>query len=96
VLIENCFIGIDDDLVVVKADKGQGSSQNITVKNNILWNPVAHALSIGAEIREPVDNVLFTDCDIIHDQGRYQNHLFRPQASLFASRVSIALHNQFI
>jgi polygalacturonase len=70
VLVENCFIRTDDDLIVVKADKGQGPSQNIIAKSNVLWNPVAHALSIGAEVREPVDNVLFTDCDIIHDQGR--------------------------
>ena len=36
----------------------------------MLWNQVAHALSIGAELREPISNVLFTDCDIIHDTGR--------------------------
>jgi polygalacturonase len=70
VLVKNCFIRTDDDLIVVKADKGQGQSKNITVKHNVLWNPVAHALSIGAELREPVNNVLFTDCDIIHDHGR--------------------------
>jgi polygalacturonase len=70
VLVKNCFIRTNDDLIVVKADKGQGPSQNIIVKNNTLWSPVAHALSIGAEIREPVDDVLFIDCDIIHDQGR--------------------------
>ncbi|MES2277876.1 MAG: glycosyl hydrolase family 28 protein [Bacteroidota bacterium] len=70
VLVKNCFIRTDDDLIVVKADKGQGPSQRIIAQNNVLWNPVAHALSIGAEIREPVDDVLFTDCDIIHDLGR--------------------------
>ena len=32
-------------------------------------NP-GHALSIGAELRENVDDVLFTNCDIIHDKGR--------------------------
>jgi len=70
VLVKNCFIRTDDDLIVVKADKGQGPSKNIIAKSNVLWSPVAHALSIGAEIREPVEDVLFTDCDIIHDQGR--------------------------
>ena len=39
-------------------------------KNCVLWNEVAHALSIGAELRENVDDVLFTDCDVIHDLGR--------------------------
>jgi len=27
-------------------------------------------LSVGAEIREDVDDVLFEDCDVIHDKGR--------------------------
>jgi len=36
----------------------------------VLWNEVAHALSIGAELREDVDDVLFADCDVIHDKGR--------------------------
>jgi hypothetical protein len=70
VTVKNCFIRTGDDLIVVKADKGQGDVKNIVAKNCVLWNQVAHALSIGAEIREPVSNVLFTDCDVIHDQGR--------------------------
>jgi len=70
VVVQNCFIRTSDDLVVIKSDKGQGAVKNITVKNCVLWNQIAHALSIGAELREPVDSVLFTDCDIIHDQGR--------------------------
>jgi hypothetical protein len=36
----------------------------------VVWNELAHALSIGAEIRENVSNVLFEDCDVIHDVGR--------------------------
>ena len=39
-------------------------------RNCVLWNEVAHALSIGAELREDVEDVLFTDCDVIHDKGR--------------------------
>jgi polygalacturonase len=35
-----------------------------------LWNEVAHALSIGAEIKQIVDGVTFTDCDIIGDHCR--------------------------
>jgi hypothetical protein len=31
---------------------------------------VAHALSIGAELRENVEDVLFSNCDVIHDKGR--------------------------
>jgi hypothetical protein len=27
-------------------------------------------LSVGAELRDNIDDVLFTDCDVIHDKGR--------------------------
>ncbi|MDY9919043.1 MAG: glycosyl hydrolase family 28 protein [Proteiniphilum sp.] len=70
VLVENCFIRTLDDLVVVKSDKGEGETKNIVTRKCVLWNEVAHALSIGAEISEDVDNVIFEDCDIIHDKGR--------------------------
>jgi hypothetical protein len=70
VLVKNCFIRTFDDLIVVKADKGQGEAKGIVARNCVLWNELAHALSIGAEIRDPVDDVLFTNCDVIHDHGR--------------------------
>ncbi len=70
VTIERCFIRTLDDLIVVKTDKGQGESRRIVAKDCVLWNEVAHALSVGAELRENVDDVLFTNCDVIHDKGR--------------------------
>ena len=70
VLVENCFIRTLDDLIVVKTDRGQGEAKRIVARGCVLWNEVAHALSIGAELRENVDSVLFTDCDVIHDKGR--------------------------
>ena len=70
VTIEGCFIRTLDDLIVVKTDKGQGEARRIVAKKCVLWNEVAHALSVGAEIRENVDDVLFEDCDVIHDKGR--------------------------
>ena len=70
VLVSNCFLRTLDDLVVIKTDKGQGPAEDIVVKNCVLWNEVAHALSIGAELSEPVKNVRFSDCDVIHDKGR--------------------------
>jgi hypothetical protein len=70
VLVENCFIRTLDDLIVVKTDRGQGQAGKIVARNCVLWNELAHALSIGAELREDVDDVLFTDCDVIHDKGR--------------------------
>lgn len=70
VTVDGCFIRTLDDLIVVKSDQGQGEVRKIVAKNCVLWNEVAHALSIGAELRENVDDVLFTDCDVIHDMGR--------------------------
>jgi polygalacturonase len=70
VLVEKCFIRTLDDLVVIKSLKGKGDTKNITVRRCVLWNEVAHALSLGAEINENIHDVLFTDCDVIHDQGR--------------------------
>jgi len=70
VRVEGCFIRTLDDLIVVKTDRQQGQSRHILATGCVLWNEVAHALSIGAELRENVDDVAFTDCDVIHDRGR--------------------------
>jgi polygalacturonase len=70
VVIEGCFIRTLDDLIVVKTDKGQGEAHRIVARKCVLWNEVAHTLSVGAEIRDNVDDVLFEDCDVIHDKGR--------------------------
>lgn len=70
VLVENCFMRTIDDAVVVKSFKGKGEVKNIHARKCVVWNELAHALSIGAEIQENVSNVLFEDCDVIHDKGR--------------------------
>ena len=70
VTVDGCFIRTLDDLIVVKSDSGQGEVHHVLVKNCVLWNQVADAMSIGAELRENVDDVRFTNCDVIHDIGR--------------------------
>ena len=70
VTVTGCFLRTLDDLIVIKSDKGQGRVHHVVVKDCVLWNQVAHALSVGAELREDVDDVLFTNCDVIHDIGR--------------------------
>ncbi len=70
VTVKNSFLRTMDDLIVVKADKGQGDAKHILATNCVLWNQLAHALSIGAEVSDNVDDVLFSNCDIIHDKGR--------------------------
>jgi hypothetical protein len=69
--VSDCFFRTWDDLVVIKTpDKSAGPSRDISVKHCVLWNELAHALSLGAELRAPVENVTFSDCDVIHDKGR--------------------------
>jgi hypothetical protein len=70
VTLEGCFLRTLDDLIVVKTDKGQGEARRIVARDCVLWNEVAHALSIGAELQEDVDDVLFANCDVIRDKGR--------------------------
>ncbi len=70
VLVQNCFIRTLDDLIVVKTYNRENGSGNILARKCVLWNEVAHALSIGAEIQQLVDGVTFTDCDIIGDHCR--------------------------
>ncbi len=70
VLVEKCFIRTLDDLIVIKSDKGQGPVKRVVARDCVLWNEVAHAVSVGAELRDDVDDVLFENCDVIHDLGR--------------------------
>lgn len=70
VIVQNCFIRTMDDLIVIKTPKGFDKAGRIVAKNCVLANELAHALSLGAEITQDVEDVLFTDCDIIHDRGR--------------------------
>ena len=70
VLVENCFLRTLDDLVVVKTLRGTGEAGRIRVRKCVLWNEVAHALSIGAELTQKVEDVIFEDCDVIGDHGR--------------------------
>ena len=70
VTVQNSFIRTLDDLIVVKTLRNGGGCRDITVRHNVLWNEVAHALSIGAEINHDISNVVFEDCDVIHDKGR--------------------------
>ena len=71
VLIENCFLRTWDDLIVVKTLRGSNQDAGrIHVRHCVLYNMIAHALSIGAELTRNVEDVLFEDCDIIGDQGR--------------------------
>lgn len=70
VAVHGCFIRTLDDLIVIKTTSGGGPTENIHAYGNVLWNEVAHAVSVGAEIVQNISGVLFEDNDIIHDKGR--------------------------
>ncbi|MBR1509109.1 MAG: endo-polygalacturonase [Bacteroidales bacterium] len=70
VIVRNCFIRTLDDLIVVKTTQGGGPTENVHAYGNVLWNEVAHAVSVGAEIVKDITGVVFEDNDIIHDKGR--------------------------
>lgn len=71
VTVKRSYLRTMDDLIVVKTpDRDGGESRDIEAKHCVLWNELAHALSIGAELRANVENVHFSDCDVIHDKGR--------------------------
>ncbi len=70
VMVNDCFLRTLDDLVVIKTPNHAGKAGRIIAQNCVLWNEVAHTLSIGAEVTEDVDDVVFRNCDVIHDQGR--------------------------
>ncbi|MDR2775348.1 MAG: endo-polygalacturonase [Tannerella sp.] len=68
--VADCFLRTHDDLVVVKTQTGMPPAGDIHVHGCVLWNQCAHALSLGAELRQDVNGVVFEDCDVIHDVGR--------------------------
>ena len=45
------------------------AARNIVVRRCVIWNDRAYALGVTYETRCDVTNVLFADCDVIHDLG---------------------------
>jgi len=71
VVVEGCFLRNNDDEICVKACSPPPAleSKNIVVRNCVIWNDRAYALGITYETRVGVSNVLFQNCDILHDTG---------------------------
>jgi len=69
VLVENCFLRNNDDEICVKTTSPPPAqeSKNIRVRNCVVWNERARGLGITSETRANIENVIFEDCDIIHD-----------------------------
>jgi len=70
VLVDGCFLRNNDDEVTIKTIKPPATESNrILVRNCVIWNDRAIGLGITYETRVDVRNVLFQNCDIIHDTG---------------------------
>jgi hypothetical protein len=69
VLVENCFIRSNDDAISVKtlSSPPAPASKNIVVRRCVIWNERARALGITSETRADISDILFEDCDILHD-----------------------------
>ena len=69
VIVEDCFLRNNDDEVCVKTISPPPAmeSKNIVVQRCVVWNDRARGLGITSETRANISNVLFNDCDIIHD-----------------------------
>lgn len=71
VTVANSFFRTYDDQVVVKTNNTTGiEASNILVTQCVIWNQIAHALTLGSELLALAQNITFTDNDIIHDKGR--------------------------
>jgi polygalacturonase len=69
VTVNNCFIRSLDDLVVIKSYLKD--TKRVTVENCVMFNGLAHPLEIGYELYGgEVSDILWRNCDVIHDQGR--------------------------
>jgi hypothetical protein len=69
VLVTDCFLRNNDDEVCVKTTSPAPApdSQDIVVRNCVVWNERARGLGITSETRRNIAHVLFQNCDIIHD-----------------------------
>ncbi len=78
--IKNCFFRQRDDGIIMKAmDTGNTdafieevsfyppvSTSDVLVENCVIWSDWGYALGATYEIRQPVHNIIFRNCDIIH------------------------------
>lgn len=81
IVIEDCFLRQRDDGIVVKAmDTGNtdaflheppkelpgGETTRVEVRDCVLWSDWGYALGATYEVRQPIHNITFRNCDIIH------------------------------
>lgn len=71
VIVENCFVRVKDDCVVIKAfldDPENRGVEDVLVKNCTFWNAEwGNAMEIGFELEsETVKDIIFRNIDVIH------------------------------
>lgn len=69
VRVSGCFMRNNDDEICVKCTMGAPAqiSKDIRVEGCVIWNERARGLGITSETRRDIEDVVFQNCDIIHD-----------------------------
>jgi len=67
VIVEDCFMRNDDDAICVKTPWNGLPARDILIQRCTIWNERARGLGLISETRKDIENVVFRDCDIIHD-----------------------------
>ena len=69
VTVTGCFMRNNDDEICVKCTQPWPAqiSKNIVVEGCVIWNERARGLGITSETRRDIEDVVFKNCDIIHD-----------------------------
>lgn len=74
VLVEDCFLRVGDDGVCVKSSPSGElkAAQDIEVRRCVIWNDRTRALGVNGENSAPIRDVIFRDCDIVHDTCQWE------------------------
>lgn len=79
VLCENIFMRNSDDCVAVYASRWQhtGNTENVTVKDSVLWADVAHPMNIGVHGRDGdvIENVSFENITVLNHHEPQKNYM---------------------
>ena len=75
VTVTGCFMRNNDDEICVKCTQPWPAqiSKNIVVEGCVIWNERARGLGITSETRRDIEDVVFKNCDIIHDFSKAAN-----------------------
>lgn len=72
--ITDCFARNGDDCFSVKTTNSDYSAGNITFENCIGWSNKCRCFGITGEVFAPIENIAFTDCDVLYRNATWDNN----------------------